>query len=135
MIRKPLGYYRLFSDVIPRLELAWGDLVRIRDILLDPGQIVWTENGPEGSYSLLGWRNHFAGELQRLNAYAAKAPPRLTTEFPDVAAMYVDYRDAMPRVGNALAQIVALHAEGATEAIPQGERDALAQAIDAELES
>lgn len=142
MIRRRAGFYQLFTDVVPRLELAHADLTRLVGLLRDPAVAVLTilptpvpQDGV-ARYSVVGWRQHFAAELARFTQFRASAETLTARQrFAEVDTALADYVEALPRVVAALDLLLARYPDAATvsQSISATHRRALADAIATEL--
>lgn len=142
MIRRRLGLYQLLVDVIPRVDLAHADLSRIVGFLRDPAVHVLTilpaEVPQDGAarYSVLGWRQHFAAELDRFTQFRSRTDTLAARQrFAEVDAALVDYLEALPRVVAGIDLLLSRYPDAATvsQAITPAHRRALADGIVAEL--
>ncbi len=134
-IRRPTGLYAILSDLVPRLDVAHGDLTRLAGLLSSAA--VRVRNGPNPDpaapgeeYNIAGWIAHFDGESQRLGALSTGYASRLTAL--GVSAPVQDYLAGIP--GVLAAMRAAVQGVAAGELVPMPRRQALAAAITGALE-
>jgi hypothetical protein len=104
MIPQPLGYAVIMFDLLQRLDVAQKDVSAIAGILADPAQVVNNANDARasGSYSVQGWRDHFAAEQARFTALRPTLTKNHEAAFPGMTAALDDYLAGLPNVLAAL---------------------------------
>lgn len=141
------GWRKEFHQfVLPRLAVAHPDLTRISTALRNAGVDVWTESPTDDSlltlphYSAAGWRIHYRKEFQRLNAWSTDNGAALQAADAPAYSALQGYLTSMPAIGSAFNTLFNLSAyrDGSGNLIQtritQPHRNALAAAIEAELE-
>lgn len=141
-IRRKRRVYDMITDLIPRIELAHDSLTNIVTALRATGQaLVWTIEPPAGAgprFSAQGWVDHFTTERARLMALRDVVGPIMQRVYPEVYDDAADYVTTVPTIVAAINTVLDLHRDGATlrnETLTNGQRNALANAIEAELEA
>ena len=134
------------QDIEQRLAFAHRDLTAVVSALRDTGAQVWTETPSDSAvvtppvFSLAGWRVHFGQERARLNGFNSRRGTALANYDPPLAEALVGYLTSTVTLGAAFD--TALNAPTYRDAsgnliqrqVTQAHRNALADAIEAELE-
>lgn len=138
----------LSRTVLPRLSAAHPDLARIAAALRNgAGVDVWTETPSDASklaagktsYSLEGWRVHYASERTTLAAFNTAHGSALLGYDSQAKTALDGYLSSIPNIGSAFGAIMAKYKDAQGRllqtTVAQADRDTLAAAIEAELQA